>query len=78
MENIEKITVEIEARLKELANIQPQKDPLKYLKTCEKAYKAYYRAKGVARRHPDLEEEILMTPFKDALRIAEEALKEDF
>ena len=79
MENkFENIKTEIEERLKELALIQPKKDPLKYLAKCEEAYKAYYMAKGVAKRHPDMEEEILMTPFRGALEKVEEALKEDF
>lgn len=78
MENkLENIKTEIEERLKELANIQPKKDALKYLEKCEKTYKAYYMAKGVASRYPDLGDDILRV-FEDVLEEAKKALEEDF
>lgn len=78
MENkVESIKAKIEEQLKELANIRPKKDALKYLGKCEEAYKAYYMAKGVASRHPDLGDDITRL-FEDVLKVVEKALEEDF
>lgn len=77
--SIENIKAEIEERMKELANIQPQKDALKYLEVCADVHTAYYMAKGVELRHlKTLGEDGIMSVFKMALEKAENALKEDF
>ena len=79
MENkVENLKAQIEERLKELALIQPKKDPLKYLAKCEEAYKAYHIAKGVEHRHKKRGEDFYRIAFEDALNTVEEALKEDF
>ena len=75
--NVENIKLTIEERLKELANIQPKNDALKYLAKCEEAYKAYYMVKGVEIRHPHMSDEI-NSAFNDALKQIEKILEEDF
>ena len=71
------IKSKIEERLKELANIQPKNDALKYLAKCEEVYKAYNMAKGFANRHPESVDDIISL-FNDVLEDVEKVLKEDF
>ena len=77
--NVENIKSQIEERLKELANIQPKNDVLKYLEKCKEVYEAYYMTIGAVNRQGKwLGDDGVIGLFDDVLKKAEEILKEDF